>query len=113
MFKIYDGRECFYQWDSNQRLIVEDATIPEVHFCNGLGDCSLVCRVYEENGLRLVNVPNQILQDNFNMKVYGYTGDYTKHDAVFKIKRRTKPDNYPYEELGTFIWYEEVIEEWQ
>lgn len=113
MFKILNGREHFYQWDSNQKLIVEDATIPEVHFCNGMGDCSLVCRVYDADGLRLVNVPNQILQDSFNMKVYAFTGDYTMVDAIFKIKRRTKPDDYLYEELGTFYWYEEVIEEWK
>ena len=113
MFKILNGREHFYQWDSNQKLVVEDASILEVHFCNGTGNCSLVCRVYDEDGLRVADVPNSLLQDFWHMKVYGYTGDYTKHDAVFKIKRRTKPDNYPYEELGTFIWYEEVIEEWQ
>ena len=47
------------------------------------------------------------------MKVYGYTGDCTLYDAVFKIKRRAKPDDYLYEEIGTFYWYKEVIEEWK
>ena len=32
MFKIYDGREQFYQWDLDRKLIVEDAAITEVHF---------------------------------------------------------------------------------
>ena len=34
MFKILDGREYFYQWDLNQKLIVEDDSINEVHFSN-------------------------------------------------------------------------------
>ena len=113
MFKILNGREHFYQWDSNQKLIVEDATIPEVHFSNGTGEYALVCKVYNKDGARVVDVPNKILQDNFNMKVYGYTGDCTLYDAVFKIKRRAKPDDYLYEEIGTFYWYKEVIEEWK
>lgn len=113
MFKIYNGRTSFYQWDSNQKLIIEDPSILEVHFCNGTGDCSLVCKVYDEDGARVVNVPNQSLQESFNLKVYGFTGDYTMFSEVFKVLPRSKPDNYLYEELGTFEWYTEVKEQWQ
>ena len=34
IFKIYDGRTSFWQWDTNQKLIVLDETIDEVHFSN-------------------------------------------------------------------------------
>lgn len=45
MFKIYDGRETFYQWDINQKLIVDDDSITEVHFSNRTNSYSLVCDI--------------------------------------------------------------------
>lgn len=98
MFKIEDGRECFYQWDSAQRLIVSDASITEVHFCNKTGECSLVCEVFEEDGKRLVNVPNILLQENRHINVYAYDDCATKNSAVFKVIPRSKPEDYIYTE---------------
>lgn len=96
MFSIYDGRKAFYQWDLDRKLIVEDASINQVHFCNRTEECSLVCEVYEENGLYLVNVPNVLLQTDWRINVYGYDKNYTKHSAVFEVYKRTKPDSYIY-----------------
>lgn len=99
MFKIYDGRDNFFQWDLNQRLIVADASITEVHFCNRTDDCALVCEVYEEEGLRLVDVPNILLQEAWDIRVYGYCdGQYTKHQARFKVAARSRPADYIYTE---------------
>ena len=109
MFKIYNGRTIFYQWDSNQKLIVEDPSILEVHFCNGTGDCSLVCRVYDEDGARVVDVPNTLLQDYFRIKVYGYLDNYTKVEKCFEVVKRSKPDDYIYTE--TEIKRYEALEE--
>ena len=78
MFRIQDGRSQFYQWDLDRRLIVEDSSITQVHFCNRTDDCSLVCEVFEEDGVRLVNVPNILLQNNWRINVYAYDKDYTK-----------------------------------
>lgn len=97
MFKIYDGRERFYQWDLDRKLIVEDATIEEVHFCNRTDNCSLVCETYTEDGITLVNVPNILLQNDWRIHVYAYVG-YTKHDACFEVVGRTKPADYIYTE---------------
>ena len=79
MFSIYDGRNEFFQWDLNQKLIIEDESIKEVHYCNKTSENALICEVYEENGKRMANVPNVLLQSEFRIKVWGYTGDYTKH----------------------------------
>lgn len=98
MFKIYDGRDSFYQFDLNQKLIVNDDTITEVHFCNGMDSCALVCEVYSENGTRLVNVPNIVLQSDFRLKVWGYAEDHTKHETFFKVNGRSKPADYIYTE---------------
>ena len=49
MFAIADGREHFYQWDLNRRVVVDDPTITEVHFCNRTDDCSLVVETYTDD----------------------------------------------------------------
>ena len=98
MFKIYDGREHFWQWDLNQKLIVEDPTINEVHFSNCADKDSLPIEVYEENGLRLANVPNILLQEDLKIKVYAYSVDHTKHEAWFYVTTKSKPADYVYTE---------------
>lgn len=94
MFKILDGREQFYQWDLNRKLLVQDASITEVHFCNRTEECSLVVEVVDG----VANVPNILLQDNFRIKVYGYDGEATKHSATFGVIARSKPADYIYTE---------------
>lgn len=113
MFKIYDGREKFYQWDLDRKLIVEDAEITEVHFCNRTDDCSLVCQTYSDGELQLVDVPNVLLQNNFRINVYAFDRNYTKHAEVFNVVPRTKPADYVYteEELKTWEELDERIDQ--
>ena len=98
MFKIYDGRSHFYQWDTDRKLIVEDASISEVHFCNQTDSYSLVCKTYIEDGLNLVNVPNILLQNDWRINVYAYDSNYTKFSEQFDVIRRCKPEDYVYTE---------------
>lgn len=98
MFKIYDGRDNFYQWDLDRKIIVEDSSIKQVHFCNRTGECSLVCEVYVEDGLNLADVPNILLQNDWRINVYGYDTNYTKYSDQFDVHPRTKPDSYVYTE---------------
>lgn len=112
MFKIDDGRTCFFQWDKDRKLIVEDSSIPEVHFCNRTSDCSLVCETFTEGGVTYVNVPNVLLQNEFKLRVYAYNRDYTKFEEDFKIIPRTKPADYVYTptEIKSFDDLEERVE---
>ena len=98
MFKIYDGREHFWQWDLNQKLIVEDPTINDVHFSNRADEDSLPVEVYEENGLRVANVPNIFLQEDLKIKAYAYSVDHTKHEDWFYVTTKSKPADYVYTE---------------
>ena len=98
LFKIYDGRDSFYQWDIDRKLIVDDAEITQVHFCNRTDEDSLVCETYEENGLTLVNVPNILLQQDWRINAYAYDKNYTKFSDQFNVVRRAKPENYVYTE---------------
>lgn len=104
MFKIHDGRDKFYQWDLNRKLVVEDASIKEVHYCNRTGDCSLITKVYELDGLYVSDVPNILLQDNWDIRVYAYDSEYTKHSTVYNVVARTRPDNYVYTETEMRKW---------
>lgn len=67
-------------------------------FCNKTSECSLVCEVYQENGKRLVNVPNILLQDNWDLEVYAYCDNCTKYNDSFAVYKRSKPDDYIYTE---------------
>lgn len=110
MFAIADGREHFYQWDSNRRVVVDDPTITEVHFCNRTDDCSLVVEVVDG----LADVPNILLQNDFPIRVYAYCSDgYTKVENTFKVRSRTKPDDYVYTEteIKSYQALEDRIEE--
>ena len=98
MFSIYDGREKFYQWDQDRKIIVDDKTIKEVHFANCLCPTAKVCEVYELDGLLVVDVPNVLLTEYMDIRVWGYDGGMTKHNATFEVVRKPKPDDYIYTE---------------
>ena len=105
MFRIYDGRFEFYQWDLDRKILVADPAITEVHFCNKTDSCSLVTEVYELEGKRVADVPNVLLQENWDIRVYGYCGDcYTRASARFKVVGRTKPADYVYTETEVKRW---------
>lgn len=98
MFKILDGRSQFYQWDIDRKIVVEDITINQVHFCNRTDECSLVCEVYDLDGLRVADVPNILLQQDWRINVYAYDRNYTKHCEVYDVVKRSKPADYVYTE---------------
>lgn len=106
MFKIYDGRDKFWQWDIDRKLIVSDASISQVHFCNRTDECALVRNTYTENGLTLVDIPNVLLQEYWRINVYAYDKNYTKHSTQFEVEKRSKPDNYVYTEEELKTWEE-------
>lgn len=95
MFKLQDGRTHLWQWDLDRYVIVEDNTIPEVHFDNRTSDCALVVEVKDG----LAAIPNILLQDARPIRVYAYIDDkYTLLEEQFTVKSRTKPSDYVYTE---------------
>ena len=106
MFKIYDGRETFYQWDINQKLIVSDDSITEVHFSNRTDNLSLVRDIYNEGDLRVVFVPNVLLQTNWPIKVYAYRKDHTEVSQTFRVIEKAKPQDYVYTPDEVKTWEE-------
>lgn len=71
IFKIYDGRTNFWQWDTKQKLIVLDDRITEVRFSNRNMEHSKRRPVYTDNdGVRICNVPDVLLQLPKNLVAY-------------------------------------------
>ena len=71
IFKIYDGRTNFWQWDTKQKLIVLDERVTEVRFSNRNMEHSKRRPVYTNNdGIRICNVPDILLQLPKNLIAY-------------------------------------------
>lgn len=99
--RIGRNRDVFYQWDSGQVLIVEGAdACEEVHFCSKAITDALVCKIREEKGMRLADVPNILLQSEMPITAYLFTrredGAETKYSRSFPVLRRPKPEGYVY-----------------
>ena len=104
MFKLEDGRGELFQWDLDRRVILDDKSVNEVHFCNRTDNCSLVTPVFEEGGKRMAEIPNILLQQDLPIKVYAYDRYYTKQAITYKVNTRTKPADYAYTETEVVTW---------
>ena len=98
MFRILDGRDKFYQWDSDRQIVIEDIDCTEVHYSNRTDKTALVCVVREEDGQKIADVPNILLQQDWDIIVYAFDKDYTRFSQTFEVVPRTKPDDYVYTE---------------
>lgn len=84
--KIYGGLECFHQGDKGQKLIVEDEEVNELHLTNLALKDAKEFPCYEENGIKLCDVPDYLLETAGALTIYACVagnGKYTK--GIFKI----------------------------
>lgn len=99
-----------YQWDTNKRLEVDNRIITEVQFANILSEEALVVAVYEENGKRYANIPDELLTEPYTLHAYASCGNCVEEEAEFKVIKRAKPDDYIYSALpidgGLFTYYD-------
>ena len=94
IFKIYDGRTNFWQWDTKQKLIVLDENITEVHFSNRNMTHSIPRNVYEKDGLRVCNVPDDLLKIPRNLIAHAYANGATVKSVKFAVVQRPMPSDY-------------------
>ena len=94
MFKIYDGRTSFWQWDTQQKLIVLDESVTEVNFSNRNMEHSITRDVYTLEGQRVCNVPDIILQLPRNLVAYACADGKTLKSVKFAVIKRPIPDDY-------------------
>lgn len=95
IFKIYDGRTSFWQWDRKQKLIVLNDAVTEVHFSNRNMTHSVKRPVYtDKNGNRVCNVPDDLLKIPRNLVVYAYANGATIKSVKFAVVQRPMPSDY-------------------
>jgi hypothetical protein len=95
IFKIYDGRTNFWQWDKNQKLIVLDEAVTQVHFSNRNMTHSIPRDVYaDKDGLRVCNVPDDLLKIPRNLIAYAYADGTTVKSVKFAVVKRPMPSDY-------------------
>lgn len=94
IFKIYDGRTNFWQWDRKQKLIVLDESVTEVHFSNRNMTHSIPRDVYAQGDLRVCNVPDDLLQMPRNLVVHAYANGATIKTVKFAVMQRPMPNDY-------------------
>ena len=102
--KILGPRQYFWQWDTGQKLVVDNNDCGEVHFCNGTGDCALVVEIQTaEDGARTVDVPDILLQIAMPIRAYLFqrndNGSKTKTKHSFQVLPRAKHPDYVYTEV--------------
>lgn len=82
MFEIYDGRLAFYQWDVEQKVVLD--TTPsfdfQVHLRDSSSDVCLVTEPYELDGKIVADVPDILLQSGEPITLWCYVmGDDDEH----------------------------------
>lgn len=108
MFSILDGREYFYQWDLDRKISVNDKSITQLHFTNATTNNALVVVVKDLEA----DVPNILLQESWDIIVYGYDDNHTRYEQRFEVKKRSKPESYVYTETEV-LNYNTLVQELQ
>jgi hypothetical protein len=113
IFKIFDGRTNFWQWDTKQKLIVLDESITQIHFSNRNMTHAILRDVYMKDGLRVCDVPDDLLKLPRNLVAYAYSDGYTKKSVKFAVVQRPMPSDYisdPSEEINKIEQRLELLE---
>lgn len=97
-FNLENCRACFYQWDTNQRLIVTDSSVTEIQFECKSFPRAVPATIYEIEGVRYCKVPQIFLEQSEPIVVYATiqsekTG-YVKLRDEIKIVSRKQPSGY-------------------
>ena len=88
-YKLSNGLEHFWQWDTNQSIILPIG-IPTVHFKWG----GQSIKVSPSDGV--CPIPDELLQVTDDLIFYTYNKDHTIDGSFIKIYARPKPDGYVY-----------------
>ena len=118
MIRLYERN--LYQWDIKQKIVIEEPDnheISEIHFSNSNDKEALRQEIFEENGLKVAYIPDELLFTPTMLHVHAvytvYSGENgeiceertTLERKSFKILRRACPQDYPYSPQQIRIWH--------
>lgn len=112
-----DGIGYFWQWDTGQKISIVGSNVGDCALLSvGIGCTALRVDIHEENGARIIAVPDVVLQKAGDLHVYicECTAESmtTHHTQRFPVVARSKPADYVYtpEELKTWEALEERVD---
>lgn len=112
-----DGIGYFWQWDTGQKISIVGSNVGDCALLSvGIGCTALRVDIREEDGARIVAVPDVMLQKAGDLHVYicECTAESmtTLHTQRFSVVARSKPADYVYtpEELKTWVALEERVD---
>lgn len=106
LFKIYDGRNYFLQWDTEQRLIVLDPTIKEVHFSNhDMKHAITKDVIVDKDGVRVCPIPDALLMLPKNLIASANVTDEDGVQRFRSVKFGVRPRQIPSDYIVTEDFY--------
>lgn len=99
--RIYNGRKRFFQYDMDQKFLILNENVSELHYYTEEHPKVVARQVYELEGKRVCDVPNYLFETNGTLTVYTFCntdGEWTKSKHLFEIVERQKPEDYVVEE---------------
>lgn len=99
--KTTHEEERIYQWDIDKVLEIIQPSgyeVKEVHFQHCNVKDAYVLEVYEEAGVKLVKIPNILLQSSAPIKAWLTDGERTICGQILTVIARAKPSDYVYTE---------------
>ena len=115
MIRLYERN--LFQWDIKQKVVIEkldNHEISEIHFSNSDDTEALRGELFEENGLTMTYIPDELLFKPTMLHVHAVYSEYegevctertTLERKSFKILRRACPEDYPYSPQQIRIWH--------
>ena len=101
MIKLADGRGLLYQWDTGRQV---ECDAEQVHFSNHHYGTSIDVDVKDGKA----TIPNQLLTSATPLKAWAWvkdsSGEYTKEEQIFIVKKRNKPSDYVYTPTEIKTW---------
>lgn len=95
-----------WQWDTSRRVRVKVQGATEVHFATVDSERAMVIPLVGG----VVDVPDILLTVGSALAVWAADGRDTLTHAVFRVRRRAKPDGYVYTEPEVKTWAD--VESW-
>ena len=118
MIALEKGKRFLYQWELNQRVIVDGFTPGTRVEFSARYDCknsAIPVSSYEEGGHVYAPIPNILLQSDGYIRVYvnPSPGDpQNPQEKEFRVIRREKPENYEYSETPSLSINNKIDKYW-
>lgn len=98
--ELSNGLDNFWQWDTNQSIIVPDG-VPRIDF--KLNEQTAISAYASGNTIR---IPDECFQSGDDLILWAYNIDHTTYAACIHVEKRVKPTDYVYTPTETEMWHE-------